>query len=461
MLETNLRIVAGGVGVRVPVRYATVEGAHLTCETLERACNLLGHRHQLAARPLPRCENELIVLSDKPLRSLKIEDENATITVGDMGREGSELQVMDDLGMIVLPSLLERALIARLPSSTNLWRLDSPRKWLEHDPFESRDGIEAYRRFEISALLIEGVGVGISIDASTAFLASQTLDYYFANGISSEESKRRQDVFGRLTSRQKGQKGTLVYRVGSTTRVCYFEKANAGQTCGRTPEIKVNGITYRSLHDYYGQRYPEARVKENEIAVLVSFKGLDVPVWVAARLLRVRVMNDSLPDSLISVDKIAPLQRVRLIDKFWEMVGDKPFANAPLSLVRGFWQPNAERVIAVPLPELEFANGRVLQPPCKTDALEYKKHYRMRGEILESFGVYSLPPAINRTIQCAHPRDIPVEAAAQLAGDVARAISKWTKVDFRTNLVPYASLTDATSRLRSSSPAGTVLFCPR
>src|SRR6266478_3935020 len=219
MLETNLRIVDGGVDVRVPVRYARVEGSHLTTATLERACNLLGHRHQVAARPLPKCENELIVLSDRPIRALKIEDENATISIADAGREGAELQVTGALGAMVLPSLLERALIAPLPSSTNLWRLDSPRKWLEHDPFESRDGIEAYRRFEISAVLIEDVGVGISIDASTAFLASQTLDYYFANGISSEESKRRQDVFGRLTSRQKGQKGTLVYRVGSTIRV--------------------------------------------------------------------------------------------------------------------------------------------------------------------------------------------------------------------------------------------------
>lgn len=458
MLETNLRIVDGGVDVRVPVRYARVEGSHLTTATLERACNLLGHRHQLAARPLPKSENELIVLSDRPIRALKIEDENATITVADAGREGAELQVTDALGAMVLPSLLERALIAPLPSSTNLWRLDSPRKWLERDPFETRDGIDAYRRFEISALLVEGVGVGISIDASTAFLANQTLDYYFASGISSGESKRRQDVFGRLTSRQKGQKGTLVYRVGGTTRVCYFEKANAGQTCGRTPEMKINGITYRSLHEYYAQRYPEARVREDEPAVLVSFQGLDVSVWVAARLLRVRVMNDSLPDSLTSVDKIAPLQRVQLIDKFWEMVGDQPFANAPLHLASGFWQPNAERIIAVPLPELEFAGGRVLQPPCRTNSVEYKKHYRMRVEILESAGVYSLPPASNRTIQCAHPSDIPVEAATQLAGDVARAISKWTKVDFRTNLVPYTSLTEATSRLRSASQAGTVLF---
>ena len=458
MLETNLKIVSGGMTVRVPVRYARLVGAHLSSEISQRTCNLLGSRYQLAARPVPGSENQLIVLSDTRIPSLSIEEENQTVTVEDLGREGAELGLGDEVGKAVISSLLERALIAGLPHSTNLWRLDSPRKWLERDPFSTRDGIEAYRRFEISGLLVDSVGLAISVDISTAFLASQTLDYYHASGIPSQESKRRQEVFCRLTSRQKGQKGTLVYRVGLSARVCYFEKANPGQTCGLTPEIKVHGVTYRNLHEYYLQRHPEAKIKENEPAVLVSFQGLDVPVWVAARLLSVRVMNESLPDSLTSVDKIDPLSRIRLIDRFWQLVGDNPFGIPAITVLQGYYRPNVERIVSVDLPKLEFANGKILEPPTQRDAHEYKKHYRSRSELLDSVGVYSFPPATNRTIQCAHPNDIPSEAAKQLAGDVARAISKWTKLDFRPNLVPYASLTDATAKLRSASLAGTVLF---
>ena len=353
---------------------------------------------------------------------------------------------------------MERALLVHLPNATNLWRLDSPRKWLDRNPFACREDIQAYRRFEVSALLVDDVGVAISVDISTAFLGMRRLDYYFAGGLLPEEMNRRQELFGRLTSRQKGQKGTLVYRVGSMTRVCYFEKCSPGQTCGRTPEMKINGQTYASLFDYYAQRYPEAKVGRDERAVLVSFQGLGQPVWVAARFLQVRIMNDSLPDSLAAVDKIAPLERVRMIEQFWAALGDAPLGKAPFTLIPGFWRPAAERVITARLPELEFAGGKVLGSPARIDPAEYRKHFRQRGEMLESAGVYHLPMSTDRTIHCAYPNSVSEEAATQLSGDVARAVSKWTKVPFKANLVTYNALTDATTRLRSSGPAGTVLF---
>src|SRR2546429_4878091 len=59
MLETNLKIVSGGMTVRVPVRYARLVGAHLSSEISQRTCNLLGSRYQLAARPVPGSENQL------------------------------------------------------------------------------------------------------------------------------------------------------------------------------------------------------------------------------------------------------------------------------------------------------------------------------------------------------------------------------------------------------------------
>jgi hypothetical protein len=458
MIETNMRIVAGGSDLSVPVRYARVGTAHVTRENLERACNLLGHRYQLAARPVPKQENELIVLSEKPLRGLKVEDENATVTIEDAGNDGCDIDLTDDIGRIVMPALVERALLARLPSTTKLWRLDSPRKWLEPAPFVSKDGIEAYRRYEVSSLLIDGVGVAISVDISTAFLGSEAMDYYYAAGISPEEGRRRQEVFSRLASRQKGQKGTLVYRIGSTTSTCYFEKGSLGQTCGRTPELKVNGKSYRSLFDYYTQRHPEADVKESEPAVLVSFRGIDQAVWVAARLLRVRVMNDSVPDSLSSVDKIAPLERVRMIEQFWSMLGEAPFGKDFLKLSPGFWRPEVGRIIAVPVPELEFADGRVLPPPHRGESAELKKHYRERTEMLESAGVHHLPPATNRMIHGVHPSTIGSEAAVRFVGDVAQTISKWTKVPFKTNVAAYNNVMEATTRLRSTVQSATVLF---
>ncbi len=458
MLETNIRVVIGGSAIRLPVRYAKVDAAHLTSKELERVCNLLNSRHHLPARPVGGSENEVVVVSDKPLSQLKVEDDNMTLIVRDAGTDGLSVGLEDVQGKSLVPALLERALLSQVPALTSLWRLDSPRKWLERDPFETREGIEAYRRFEISSLYVEDVGVGFSVDVGTAFLASHTLDYFFAHGVSPDVSKQRQDIFERITSRQRGQKGTLAYRIGSTTTVCYFEKANHGQTCSRTPEFKLHGQTYRSLHDYYAQRHPDANVKPEEPAVLVSFRGLDQPVWVAARLLRVRVMNDSLPDSLASVDKIPPGDRVHMIENFWAFFEEAPFGRIPLKISKGFWRPEASRIISVPIPPLEFAEGKVLDPPSRSEVATLKQHYRERLQMLESGGVHHFPPTTNRVIHCAYPTAVPAEVASEFSGEIARVLSKWTNVPFKTNLSGYNSIMEATTRLRTTNQAGTVIF---
>lgn len=458
MLETNLRIVAGGGALRVPVRYAAVETAHVTGKMLETACNVIRDRHRVAGKPVPGRTNEIVVLSSERLRPVKLEDENLTLTITDCERTGCELSLGTSEGISLLPALFERALLGQVARTTNLWRLDSPRKWLERDPFVSRDEIDAYRRIEISSLFVEDVGVSIAVDISTAFLTARTLDHFFALGASVGERRERQTLFNRLTSRQKGQKGTLVYRVGGMTRVCYFEKLDSDRPCGKTPEFKINGRRYGSVHEYYAEKYPDAKISPDDPAALVSFRGMDSPVWVAARLLSIRVMNDSLPESLTSVDKIAPPDRVRMIDEFWSRVGCDPFGNGSLGLCDGFWQPEGDRTMLVPVPALEFGKGQILEAPSNATTSEYKKHYRKRAEMLESAGAYHVPPAADRTLHCAHPRAVSAEIAAQFAGDIARALNKWTGVPFKINLCGYSSLTDATARLRTASAAGTVLF---
>jgi hypothetical protein len=143
---------------------------------------------------------------------------------------------------------------------------------------------------------------------------------------------------------------------------------------------------------------------------------------------------------------MSPGERVPMIEAFWGLIAKSPFGEAPIRMSSGFWRPDNSRIVRIPMPELQFANGQVLAPP--SDASEYKRHFRQRTEMLESAGAYNLPPSTDRTIHCAHPNAVPREAAVQLAGDVARAISKWTKVSCSTNVVDYNLITDATRRLQ-------------
>src|SRR5207244_10817534 len=114
------------------------------------------------------------------------------------------------------------------------------------------------------------------------------------------------------------------------------------------------------------------------------------------------ILNESLPDSLTSVDKIDALSRIRLIDRFWRLVGDNPFGIPAITVLQGYYRPNVERIVSVDLPKLEFANGKIVEPPTQRDAHEYKKHYRCRSELLVRYGLCRFPPAIHRKVQCEH-----------------------------------------------------------
>ena len=64
----------------------------------------------------------------------------------------------------------------------------------------------------------------------TAFFTTRSLDYFFDPEVSDVEYRRRRGWFDRLTDRQSGQKGTLLYDNGRTRTKCYFEDAPHGVT---------------------------------------------------------------------------------------------------------------------------------------------------------------------------------------------------------------------------------------
>jgi hypothetical protein len=457
MLETNLRIVADGNAICLPVRYAKVQAAHITPKQMEQACGRLSSKCQIAAKPT-HVLGELVALSEEPIPKLKIENENLTFTIEDSGKDRCGLKLTDYSGKWLVPALLERAVIGQVSRAANHWHLDSWRKWFQPAPFLSEDGFNVFRRFEVTGTFVEGVGVGIGIDISTAFFTRQTLGYFFARNLGTQERQLREETFARLTTRQKGQKGTLIYERGDFKGVCYFEKGDPDRTCGQTPEFRINGRTYKNVYEYFSENFPYLHIAPGDVAVLVSFRGAAACVWVPARLLRIRVMNDALPDSLSSVDKIAPFERATMIEEFWALLGQYPFGKLPIQLTPGFWHPDHSRLIGVPMPALEFGGGQVLLPPMTPDADEYKKHFRQRVESLEKAGVYHLPPATERTLHVAYPRRADAEMANQLAMDIADVISKWTSIPFERNVVPYDSIAEATSRLRTGRSGGTVVF---
>jgi hypothetical protein len=458
MLETNIRIVTPGVAVSISVRRAAVQGPSISHDLLQRLCGILRYRHGHAAVPCQSPSPSLIVATNAPIAPLHEEGEDFVIDLTDAGEPTRTLRLNDLDGVRLLPVLLERALLAKLARHTDLWSLDSPSIWYEADPFVCRDGIAAYRRFEISSLIVEDAGVGIAADVGTAFFTSDTLAFYFDTSLPGSERERRQELFTRLTGRQQGQKRTLLYDNGRTRVKCYFDDAPKGVTCGTTGKLRVKGKTYDSLYEFYRTEIPDLPMSADTTAILVSFRGLGRPQWVAADRVRVRVMNENTPESLKNVDKISPQDRRALLRNFWQRIEPRPLGRVAEGFADGFWRPDPKRVLRLDPVALEFGDHAILAAPssCSIDA--YKEYFRRRVKLLDDKGCYSIPPAAARTIYCAYRRAIGEEVARRIAGDIAGRIIRWAKRPFAASLIPYDTTGQAMEQLRREPQPGTVLF---
>lgn len=454
MIETNIRIVAPGATLYVWTRRATVVGADLSADLIERACGRLRYQHGIAAIPVGGDEPALLVATSTPIPHIRLADEEWELEVQDAGEPSKKIIFTDAGGPELLSLLIERAFFAQLARSSQYWSFDSPRIWYEAKPFLCQDGIQVYRRYEIGALPINDVGIGIAVDVGTAFFSKDTLAYFFDPTVPSQERRRRKERFDALTSRQAGQKGTLLYNRGEARSKCYFEQAPGDVTCATTGSIRIKGQTYTSLADYYQKVSPNLAFAEDGPAVRVSFANLDRPVWVAAERLVVRVMNDELPGRLQSVDKITPEQRRQLLQTFWSGVGLRPLGRVAPGVRAEFWRPADEHVHMLTLPELLFGQSQKLVSPPHRSIEAYKTHYRQRAEYLSKFGCYDVPPTMSRLVYVAVPNTFAEPVGTRLAQDLVDFVARWTRCPVNYQLVQYDSLSDAVEKLRAADRSG-------
>lgn len=486
MVETNTRILAPGKDIALPVRYAQVQGTTSTPEMREKVCYRLRREHGLIAVPCQNKRGRLLVATDQPVPTRQMTIDEWDLTVSDV--DESVLLTLATLeGWQLLPELVERMITDAIERRGYWWNFDSLRHWYETLPFDSQEGIDALRRYAVSALAIEGVGIAVAVDVETAFFTQDTVADFFDATVPEGEQQRRRTRFERLAQRQSGQHGTLLYNNGESTVKCYFESFAAGKTCGNIAPRRVRGKNYASMVEYYQRVSPQLGIRRDDMAALVSFPGLDHAQPVAARCLKVRVMNDMLPPSLINADKIAPQERRKMVIDFWKKLGKVSFplicslvsaSDGPSEIVpsimlltdasaatpkpaflQGFWCPKQENVRRISFPALYFGNGESLEPPQQITAAAYKQHFKRRAEMLDTGKCYNFPPLLGRTLICAYPDDRGVcEAAEEMASGICRRMQQLTGKPFEFRMVPYASVEDAIAVLHQEASARVVLF---
>jgi hypothetical protein len=325
---------------------------------------------------------------------------------------------------------------------TKMWRLNSNRIWYQPDPFNVAGDIAAYRRYEITGIAIDGIGVGLIVDISTTSFTTSTVADFFREDLPEEERKQLRQCFERLSARQQEQKGTLLYDLGTGKRSkCYFDSFCFGVTAVTTGAFRLNGVNYDSLQHYYKRKHGML-VSDDEPVAKVSFKGIDRLVPVAASKLRLQVMNNALPKRLKNVDKIDPANRRELIEGFWEQLGDAPLGRGLPRLEENlFWRPPHDRVIQIKAPDLLFGGGKVLTVPMNGHFGEHRKFYRDRLPLLDEAGCFQVPPAVTRVLHVAVPQSFGEAVAEQLAEAVTNRLLRWTRIEITPEWFLYQTLT--------------------
>lgn len=458
MLETNIRVVRPGMNIYVWTRQATISGPNLTPMLIEKSCGVIRNRYHLAAIPHPEKPNNLLFASYSPIIPLHLDGEDWELDVIDAEQPPQKILLTSREGEKSIPVLVERAFIAHIASKKNLWTIDSPRIWYEAEPVYIEDGIAAYRRFEIGSLFIKGIGVGIAVDTGIAFFSNETLAYYFDSKISREERLLREKTFMHLVRRQDGQKGTLVYDNGRNRTKCYFVSPPQGMTCANTGSLRIKGQSFDSLFDYYKATNPSLSVERDTLAVRVSFLNMEHPQPVAADRVRARIMNESLPDSLNDIDKIAPTDRRRILIDFWNNIGSKPLGNIAPGFENDFWCPPNEQIVQLTIPDILFGNNTKLSSPKIFSEEEYANHFKQRSQLLKKAGCYHVPPNVSRTVYCAYPNSLGEQVAKQVATDIATELNRLTGKPIVSQLVGFDSVGDAVEQLRDLEQSGMVVF---
>ena len=455
-IETNIRIVEPGKDLYLWTRCAKITTPNYSSKMLEKVCSKLEGRN-LAAVYCPK-RKQILVFTQGRIPFVEVKEENWIIQVEDSGKKQRLQFSHSGNDASLLAQLIERHTLMQIKRRLKMPTIDGTRIFQETQAFKNVEGFDVHRQFKVSAIAIEDVGVGISVDVSMAFFTHKTVADVFRFDLPSHEQQRLQEDFEFLSQRQRGQKGTLLYDLGNKQMKCYFEKPLPRKTCATIGPLFVKEQTYSSLLEYYRRNQPHLKINPNDSVVMVSFENIDQPQPVAAKLLRPRVMNDSLPGSLKRIDKLAPYERAGLISRFWRDLGNDLFGPGKPYVARYFWQPPSQKIINLLPPGLQFSDGATLSAPRRRDHKEFQGHYHQRSSLLHKNGCLGVPVMMESVVHFAIPNKAEEEMRGALLMDITEHLKQLTKEHITPQLTTYDELDDVFSELNHRFNQGVVVF---
>lgn len=459
-METNIKIVEFGERLNLTVKKVRLVGEKLTDEQIHRACTKVGRQFRIAAIPFVHGDDQFLLIEVHdtiPVKTLNVDDWVINL---EATQEISRLSASVKKEQRQIADLYKRSLLINIESKLGLWTLDSPRIFYEKNPFIKSDlnndlssrvtDIDAYRRYEISEIFIENVGLGFSVGIGTAFFSNLSVEEYYSSNL----ERRLKTLLGR----QKEQKGTLLYD-GPTGRLkCYFEMYKPNMTLEAAPGFIMNGRTFANPYEYFKKVHPNFKVAPNDKAALVSFPGMGKKVYVPANRIFVRVMNEMLDYDMSQVDKILPDDRMQFIGELWKNLGEKPFGKNYVGVKGDFYKPDSQNSGVIELPALLFGKDQVLPSPVSKTKDDYRQHFRSRKEYLNKFGCFYVPPTMHRTIHFVYPSGVDERLKENFSREMCSRVKVLTGIAVSPVILGYDDYLNGVQNLQANFEPGMAVF---
>lgn len=447
--ETNIRLLTPGQHLYVRTRVLRVRPEIDNPQLLQKVAARVGMKLGTACVPWG---TRLLLTHNQAIQPLNIEFDDFAAQVADEGEQ--YLRFANEEERFFIATLVERRLYGTVSARTNWWRFGQFHTWYDPVPLSQVDDIAAYRRYSAFAVVLDSAGIGISVDAATTFLTTRSVADYLADARDSRQKRR----FDKLSSRQTGHKGTLLYDLGTSKHKCYFDQFCSGVTCGTTGPMRIKGKSFSSLFEYINETHGRGLVRADGPVARVSFRGLDRPQLVPANRLFVTVHNENLPGSLRDTDKLSPALRRDAIGKFWQIVGTDALGPGMPPIADRFWRPPSTSITVLAPPALQFKNSQV-DPPISRSKIEYKKWFNDRSRQLSIGKAFYVPPTAPRTIYFIAPTRCAQDAVKAFSDTTCQQLWSWTGIRFAPVVcTPYGSLEEGIARVERSAHSGVTVF---
>lgn len=472
--STFTRILKSGKDLAMKVQIIKLQDHELSGKQIQEICSAFGNHHSIAATPYRLNGMQAIAVNanvNVPCKSKKVEkNKQERLTVSfDFSEPNTVLEFKNTTHQQMLADLYFRNIVIRVNNTKIYSRIssDSHRIFYEKKSFFTKGDIGAFRRYELSEVIIDGVGIGVNIAVGTAFFSLKSVAQYYQEG----REERLHELMDRMslnnTNSDKGRerRGTLTFFAPNRIQTCYFERFLPGEDCSSSDPKTINGVHYNNLVEYY--QNDKGFINPTDSVAVVSFKNLS-GVRVPSKKLRVRIFNDKLPWELSNTDKIAPQDREYDINNFWDSLGKTPNGNDYNGFKENrFYKPSSDKCGVMELSGLVFGKGdgstnKILAAPDRQHFKTYKKHFFDRKNNLDKYGCFYVPPTIEQEIYFPFPEgaNLSEDIKERVAADICKKVSQLTRSDIDYIISDYDRHIEAAYSLKqeAENETGMVVF---